>query len=63
LIKFVAITIGLGNVLALHFVPAWRERDRREAAPAERPQLAVAGSVSLVAWLAAVGAGRMIGYW
>ena len=63
LLKFAAIALGLTNVAALHFVPAWRARAAREPAAGERTQLAVAGAISLGAWLTAVGAGRMIGYW
>jgi hypothetical protein len=62
-IKFAAIAAGLINVLALQVSPAWRSRDIRELSRAERRQLAVIGGVSLVCWLAAVSAGRMIAYW
>ena len=63
LLKLAAIALGVTNVAALHFVPAWRARSAREPAAGERVQLAVAGGVSLACWLTAVGAGRMIGYW
>jgi hypothetical protein len=36
---------------------------RPEPTAAERRTLAIGGAVSLVAWLTAIGAGRMIGYW
>jgi hypothetical protein len=36
---------------------------RREPTPADRRTLAIGGAISLAAWLTAVGAGRMIGYW
>lgn len=63
LIKFPAIALGLVNVLIVSRLRAWREKDRRELVPAERRQLAVAGGFSLVCWMTALGAGRMIGYW
>jgi hypothetical protein len=63
LIKFPAIALGLLNVAVLHVLPGWRARDTRELSPTEQRQLAVAGGISLVCWLTAVSAGRMIGYW
>lgn len=63
LIKFPAIAVGIINVAILGRLPAWRERDRREPSPEERKLLAVVGGISLASWLAAVSAGRMIGYW
>jgi hypothetical protein len=62
-IKFPAIALGLINVLALEFMPAWRDRHAREPSGREQVQLAVAGGMSLLCWLTAVAAGRMIGYW
>ena len=63
LIKFPAIGLGLLNALVVSRLPAWRERASREPTAAERRQLAAAGGVSLVSWLTALAAGRMIGYW
>ena len=63
LIKFPAIAIALINVAVIERLPAWRARAVREATDDERRQLAIAGIVSLVSWLTAVSAGRMIGYW
>lgn len=63
LIKFPAIAVALINVMVITRLPAWKARGVREATPGERTQLAIAGAVSLVAWLTAVTAGRMIGYW
>ncbi len=63
LIKFPAIALGLLNMAALSLLPAWRERASRELAVHERRQLAVFGGISLAAWLTAISAGRMIGYW
>lgn len=63
LIKFPAIAVALANAAALSFVPAWRARATREPAASERRALAAFGGVSLAAWLTAVAAGRLIGYW
>ena len=63
LIKFPAIALGLVNVGILSRVPAWKARDTRALTAAEQRQLSVFGAVSLVCWLTAMGAGRMIGYW
>ena len=63
LIKFPAIAIGLVNVVVLNRLPAWTSRGTREPTSRERKQLAVAGAVSLLSWLTAIAAGRMIGYW
>ena len=62
-IKFPAIGFGLLNVWVLSRLPAWRARHQREPSPRERLHLRVAGGVSLVSWLTAIVAGRMIGYW
>lgn len=62
-IKFPAIALGLVNVLVLNLTPAWRVKGTRELSRREHQQLAVIGGVSLVCWLTAVSAGRMIGYW
>ena len=63
LIKFPAIALGLVNVAVVGRLPAWRARAERELEPRERKQLALAGAVSLVSWVTALAAGRMIGYW
>jgi hypothetical protein len=63
LIKFPAIAVGLANVAVLSRLPAWKARGTRELTRREQSQLAVAGTVSLLSWLTAVGAGRLIGYW
>ena len=62
-IKFPAIAVGLLNALALRLTPAWRARGRRELSHSENRQLAWMGGISLVCWLTAIGAGRLIGYW
>jgi hypothetical protein len=63
LIKFPAIAVGLANVAVLRRLPAWNARGTRELTRREQSQLAAAGAVSLLSWLTAVGAGRLIGYW
>ena len=63
LIKFPAIALGLVNVAVLSRLTAWTSRGTREPTPRERRQLAVAGAVSLLSWLTAMAAGRLIGYW
>jgi hypothetical protein len=63
LIKFPAILAGLVNVGVLSRVPAWKARDSRALTAAEHRQLAGFGAISLVSWLTAIGAGRLIGYW
>ena len=62
-IKFPAIGLGILNVAALNFLPAWKARKTRDLSSNEQLQLAVTGGVSLLCWLTAVSAGRMIGYW
>jgi hypothetical protein len=62
-IKFPAIGLGILNVLALNSLPAWKEHRTRELSSKEQSKLAVFGGISLIAWLTAVTAGRMIGYW
>jgi hypothetical protein len=63
LIKFPAIAIALINVAVIARLPGWKARAVREANQHERRQLAIAGAVSLLSWLTAISAGRMIGYW
>ena len=62
-IKFPAIGIALLNVAAVSLMPAWRARRTRALVLRERRYLAVAGGLSLVSWLTAISAARMIGYW
>ena len=63
LIKFSAIALGLLNVAILNRWPAWRARRDRELSKAENRRLALVGGMSLVCWLAAITAGRLIAYW
>src|SRR5262245_21012226 len=62
-IKLPAIALGLINVLVLNLMPAWKAIGTREPSPPEQRRLAVIGGISLVCWLTAISAGRMIGYW
>ena len=55
-IKFGAILVGLANLAALRFAGDWT--DERFAR-----RRGWAGFVSLIAWLVALTAGRMIAYW
>ena len=63
LIKFGAIALGVSNVALLNRSAAWKAHRVRELLPREQRLLAVFGAVSLVTWIAAVTAGRMIAYW
>jgi hypothetical protein len=62
-IKFPAIALGVLNVIALNSVPAWKQHRIRDLSSQEQSKLAVFGGISLLCWLTAIGAGRMIGYW
>lgn len=62
-IKLPAVALGALNVAILNRLPAWRKRSTGELSPRERSHLAMAGGISLLCWLTAIGAGRMIGYW
>jgi hypothetical protein len=62
-IKFAAIGAGLINVAVINRLPAWRSRNAGTASMTGERQLALAGAVSLVCWVTAITAGRMIGYW
>jgi uncharacterized protein DUF6644 len=63
LIKFPAIAVALINVMVIERLSGWKARAVRDPTERERRQLAIAGVVSLLSWLTAVSAGRMIGYW
>jgi hypothetical protein len=63
LIKFPAIFLGLVNVAVLSRTPAWRAHNARALTASEQHQLSVFGAISLLSWLTAISAGRMIGYW
>ena len=61
-VKFAAIAVGVINVGVVNRLPAWRAQDNSLPPTGER-QLAIAGGISLVCWVTALTAGRMIGYW
>ncbi len=63
LIKFPAIALALLNVWLVHRSPAWQAHQVRDLAQEERRRLAFGASLSLLFWLTAITAGRMIGYW
>jgi hypothetical protein len=62
-VKLAAVGLGLVNVLALRRSAAWRALEQADADSAQRRRLALGGGLSLACWLAAVSAGRLIGYW
>jgi hypothetical protein len=62
-VKFPAIALGLVNVAVLSSLSAWKQHRIRALSTKEQSKLAVFGGISLVCWLAAITAGRMIGYW
>jgi uncharacterized membrane protein YcfT len=61
-IKFGAIAVGVINAVIVSRLSAWRLRGDRESST-ESLALKACGGISLAAWVGAVGAGRMIGYW
>jgi hypothetical protein len=62
-IKFPAIGLGILNVIALNLLPAWKQHKLRDLSSREQFQLTVFGGLSLLCWLTAISAGRLIGYW
>jgi hypothetical protein len=62
-IKFPAIALALANVVVLHRSAAWKAHRTRALSAREQSHLARMGGASLVCWLTAISAGRMIGYW
>jgi hypothetical protein len=62
-VKFPAIAAGVLNAVAINQTSAWRARRRRELSPREVRQLAWMGAASLLCWLTAISAGRLIAYW
>ncbi|MBA2587396.1 MAG: hypothetical protein H0U98_02110 [Alphaproteobacteria bacterium] len=63
LIKFPAIALALLNVWLVHRSPAWQAHGVRELTQGEQRLLAFGAGLSLLFWLTAITAGRMIGYW
>jgi hypothetical protein len=62
-IKLVAIVLGIINVAIIHNLPAWKARGNPQLGARERRQLALAGGTSLICWLSAISAARLIAYW
>jgi len=60
-IKLALIACALANALLLRLTLAWRAW-RDSALTGTTPRLQVAGGLSIMFWLAAIFAGRMIGY-
>lgn len=63
LIKFPIIALGLMNAVLIGRSAAWRALDERPLTSTETRSLGRLGALSLACWLAAVAAGRLIGYW
>jgi hypothetical protein len=63
LIKFPAIGVALLNALMLERSSAWKDAIAASPHADAGGRLRVMGGVSLVSWLAAISAGRLIGYW
>ena len=63
LVKFSAIGLGFINAIVLRRTAAWQAHTTRDLSHSEARRLGLMGGVSLVSWLTAVGAGRIIGYW
>lgn len=63
LIKFPAIALGFLNAVLVRGTTAWRAHQARDLTSGEQRQLAVLGGISLLCWLTAITAGRMIAYW
>jgi hypothetical protein len=62
-IKLPIIALGLINVLLIHYSKSWRAHRTRALTRVEERRLAGFGAASLVCWVAAISAGRMIAYW
>jgi len=62
-IKFSAIFLALVNAAIATRTAAWQQRAQGGRSRRARIHLRVTAAVSLVCWLSAASAGRMIGYW
>ena len=54
---------GLANAMALRLTSGWQARAVRELSADEERRLAWMGAASLVSWVTAIAAGRLIAYW
>lgn len=62
-LKLIAIVLGIINIVILHNLPAWKARANPQLGAGQRQQLAFAGAASLVCWLSAITAARLIAYY
>ena len=62
-IKFPLIALALLNVALLHRSPAWQAHRSSELTLSEQRRLKAGAGLSLLFWLSAITAGRMIAYW
>ena len=62
-LKLPVVAMGFANALILRHSAAWRALGRRELSGSEHRQLAWMAGTSLVCWLTAITAGRLIAYW
>ncbi|MEO8256138.1 MAG: hypothetical protein ABI868_02220 [Acidobacteriota bacterium] len=62
-VKLPVIAVGVANAILLRRSGAWRALGSRDLSLGERRQLAWMGGTSLVCWLTAIAAGRLIAYW
>ena len=62
-LKLPVIAVGVANALVLRRSAAWRALGRRDLSQDESRRLAWMGGTSLICWLTAITAGRLIAYW
>ena len=63
LIKFPAIGLGLINAAVVRRTQAWQAHKTGNLTASQERHLAILGGISLLCWLTAITAGRMIAYW
>lgn len=61
--KFIAIALALFNALLLSRTSAWKARVTNASVSNEAIALRIYGGLSMLFWLLAMAAGRLIGYW
>ena len=62
-IKLVAIVLGIINIAIVHNLSAWKQRADPQLGASQRRQLALAGATSLLCWVSAITAARLIAYY
>jgi hypothetical protein len=62
-LKLPVVAVGFANATILRRSAAWRALGRRELSAREHRQVAWMAGTSLVCWLTAITAGRLIAYW